>query len=964
MQKPTLAKIFLVAAAFAVCGVSAQAQSERQKESFDANWRFARFGLQADGSRKPEPGATNFRFSLTASSEESGHVAGDAMDNNPDTRWCANGAGAKQWLAIDLGGEFNVSRAEVQWEFPDLKYGFVVERSADGKTWAPLPGAAREIRIRTTALPDAKWASIREVKLFDAAGQEIRNTLQENGALTPSAVAFNDSGWRALSVPHDWGIEGPFRYDLDGNTGKLPWQGIGWYRKHFTVPAGDAGKRVIVAFDGAMANAQVWLNGQYVGTWPYGYQGFQFDLTDKIKFGGENVLAVRLDTELWGSRWYPGAGIYRNVWLIKTAPVHVGQWGVFVTTPKISTTSGEADLAVTVDNQGGAAAKASVQTAVYELGSDDAAGAKVAESAAAETEIAANSSATVNITAAVPQPKLWDVDAPNRYLARTTVSVDGRTTDVYDTPFGFRMIEFTHDHGFLLNGRRVEINGTCNHSDLGALGMAFNTSAMKREMEILRDMGCNALRTSHNPPAPEFLQLADKMGFLVMCEAFDCWEHGKTPNDYSRLYPAWHKKDLEAMVRHFRNHPSIILWSTGNEIAEQNGPKYQKELRGIIAAEDPTRPVSAGCNNPNAGVDGFQTAVDAFGLNYHTGQYGRLFDFPANKNLPFYGSETSSQISSRGEYFFGAQQQDFQMSSYDLQAVPWGCTPDVEFAALAQHPGFAGEFVWTGFDYLGEPTPYNSDASNLLNFSDPAERAKMEKELEALGKIRVPSRSSYFGIVDLAGFPKDRYYLYQAHWRPNLPMAHLVPQNWNWPARVGQVTPVFVYTSGDSAELFLNGHSLGKKTFGKLEYRLRWDDVKYAPGTLKVVAYKDGKEWATDVVKTTGTPVRLALSADRSAIADDGLDLAYVTVRVNDANGLMVPTANNEIKFSVAGPGEIVATDNGDATSFVPFQSHDRPAFNGLVLVIVRSKPGESGAITVRAASAGLAAASVTVRAQ
>jgi beta-galactosidase len=959
-------KLFTLAFLFALFGLPAKTVSPRLTESFNSDWRFARFGLQPDGTRLPEPGEPSSRFLLSASSEESGNAAEFAMDGDPSTRWCASDGSPDQWLAIDLGGEFTVSRAEVQWENPGLQYGFVIERSIDGKQWEPLSGTARKIRVRVTSLPAGKWASIREVKLFDAAGAEIRNTRAAIAAIAPSAVTFNDSQWRKLDVPHDWGIEGPFRYDLEGNTGKLPWKGIGWYRKYFTVSAADEGKRIAVVFEGAMANAQVWLNGQYVGGWPYGYQGFQLDLTDKIKFGAENVLAVRLDTEKWGSRWYPGAGIYRNVWLLKTEPVHISQWGVFVTTPKISEASGEADIAVTVDNPGGEVVKTSVNTEIFELGADDVIGQKVADSAAVQAEVPAGASKKIQLNSAVARPELWDLAAPNRYLARTTVSVGGNVVDVYDQPFGFRTIEFTHDDGFHLNGKRVQIQGTCNHSDLGALGMAFNTRAMERELQILKDMGCNALRTSHNPPAPEFLDLADKMGFVVMCEAFDCWAAGKRVNDYSRLYPQWRTNDLQAMVRHFRNHPSVVIWSTGNEVSEQDTLNPAKELRDIIHAEDPTRPVSAGVWD-GAAKSEFRLGVDVQGLNYCIDQYGKLLAYPGNEAKPFYASESSSCISSRGEYFFPPERgndsrANFQISSYDVDAPGWACTPDEEFSALDHNPGFAGEFVWTGFDYLGEPTPYNDDLSNLLNIhdKDPAKMAAMKKELAELGKIRCPSRSSYFGIVDLAGFPKDRYYLYQARWRPELQMAHILP-HWNWPDRIGQVTPVHVYTSGDSAELFLNGQSLGKKTRGQYDYRLRWDDVKYEPGTLKVVAYKEGKEWATDTVKTTGEPAKLVLSADCTAIAADGADLSYITVCVEDKSGLTVPTADNQIKFTIEGPGEIIATDNGDATSFVPFQSHERPAFNGLALAIVRSKKGESGIITVKAESGGLAGARVTL---
>ena len=941
---------------------AAEDASPRSRESFDRAWRFERFGPMPDGTTRPEPGAACWTFAVSASSQETdkGNPAEAAMDGNPDTRWCADGASPAQWLLVDLGKVQRIARADIAWEFEAEIYKSVTEASPDGKNWKPLPADARFVRVRTTAIAQKKYASIRELRLFDAGGKELKNE-HVAAAGAPSAAAFDDAAWRTLDVPHDWGNEGPFRANLDNNTGKLPWKGIGWYRKHFTVPASDAGRRVFIDFDGAMANAQVWLNGELVGGWPYGYNGFRLELTPQVKLGAENVLAVRLDTAHWGSRWYPGAGLYRDVWLVKTAPVHVGHWGVKLTTPDLTDARGTAKLAVTVDNQGAQPIAATLKTEIL-----DPEGKTVAESKPVELQLAAGASGQAELAAVVEKPRRWDLKTPVLYAERTTVSVGGKVSDVEDTPFGFRTIEFTPRDGFKLNGRRVELQGTCNHHDLGPLGSAFNTRAMERQLEILKEMGCNALRTSHNPPAPGLVELADRMGFVIELEAFDCWRGGKTANDYAKLFDAWHEKDLRAMVRHFYNHPSVVLWSIGNEIHEQSGPQLAKPLRDIVHAEDDTRPVTAGCNNSGAGRNGFQLAVDVFGLNYHTGEFGKLLAHPGNERVPMHSSESSSCISSRGEYFFpvkrGADSRvDFQVSSYDVDAPGWACPPDDEFAALDHTPAFMGEFVWTGFDYIGEPTPYNNDTSNLLNFSDPKQKAAMQKELDRLGKLEVPSASSYFGIVDLCGFKKDRFFLYQARWRPELPMAHLLP-HWNWPERAGQVTPVHVYTSGDEVELFLNGKSLGRQKKGPFEYRLCWNDVVYAPGELKAVAYRGGKKWAEDVVKTTGAAAQLLLAADRAKIRGDGQDLSYVTVTVADRDGLLVPRTHNLVKFEIEGPGEIVAVGNGDAASHEPNLAPQRKAFNGLCLAIVRAKPGASGAIRLKAVSEGLAGAETTVQ--
>ncbi len=758
------------------------------------------------------------------------------------------------------------------------------------------------------------------------------STKSEPAGLESADLA--DTSWRKLDLPHDWGIEGPFREDLPGNTGKLPWTGIGWYRKHFTVSSNDKEKHFFVDFDGAMSHAKVWLNGKYIGEWPYGYASFQLEMTPYIRFEGENVLAVRLDNPPNSSRWYPGGGLYRNVWLVRTAPVHVAHDGIFVTTPSVSKENAVVHVSTEINNQSDVPADVSILAEIL-----NAQGSNVVASTKELTLQVPGGSVRKNETdITVESPKLWDVTSPDLYILRTSLRQHGHVIDTRETTFGIRAFQFTPYNGLLLNGSRVQINGVCNHHDLGPLGTAVNVRALERQIALLKEMGCNAIRTSHNPPAPELLDLCDRMGMLVLDEAFDCWEQGKTPNDYSTLFKEWHEKDVRAFVRRDRNHPSVIFWSAGNEVREQQNGILVGRLRAIFRSEDPTRPVTSGCDNPDAGFDGFQDSVDVFGYNYKPHLYAKFW--AANPMKALYGSETSSCISSNGEYFFPVSNdkaqgaQNFQVSSYNLTAPPWATIPDVEFEGQDRNPSVAGEFVWTGFDYLGEPTPYGNDPT--------------------------PSRSSYFGIMDLCGFKKDRFYLYQARWRPDLPMAHLLP-HWNWPGRIGQVTPVHLYTSGDSAELFLNGRSLGRKAKKPYEYRLRWDDVRYEPGELRVVAYKAGRPWASDSMRTTGPAVALTLSADRATIKSAGQDLVYVTVSTVDTRGDRVPTAAHLVRFSISGAGSLAAAANGDPTSHDSFQLPQCKAFHGQCLLIVRSTESGKGPIRITAESDSLKGAVLVV---
>jgi len=775
---------------------------------------------------------------------------------------------------------------------------------------------------------------------------------------------YKDTKWRNLDLPHDWGIEGPFRDDLDNSTGLLPWKGIGWYRKEFKISKSDKGRNIYVDFDGAMANARIWLNGHLVGEWPYGYTSFRLNLTPYIKYGSKNIIAVRLDTENFDSRWYPGAGIYRNVWLVKTNLLHLDHWGIYLTTPEITTSNALVNLQLNLVNDGRTVSKVTVQTNIMNPQND-----LIAKSKKITASIPAMTSHKFRLGLKVKEPKLWDIENPVLYKAIVKVFSDEQLIDIKEFNFGIRSLEFDAFKGFLLNGKRVEIKGVCNHHDLGPLGAAFNTRAAERQLEILKEMGCNSIRTSHNPPAPELLDLCDKMGFLVQVEAFDAWQRGKKKKDYNLHFAAWHVEDLTAMIHRDRNHPSVFMWSIGNEVPDQGNPQLAMALANIVHLEDPTRPVTAGCNKGIAGFNGFQKALDVFGYNYNHRSYEKFFNDSTKNNLPFIASETSSCLSSRGEYYFpvknGSANKNlpgkgiFQMSSYDQQYPGWGVTPDSQFVKNVENPRNIGEYVWTGFDYIGEPTPYNSDITNLMNYKNPARRERLKKRLEMLGTQEIPSRSSYFGILDLCGFRKDRFYIYQAHWNSDLPMAHILP-HWNWPKRLGQNVPVHVYTSGDEAELFLNGKSLGKKKKNVNDYRLQWDDVIYSPGELRVKTWKNGIAWAEDIRQTTDKPVKIKLSADRRMLNSDIDDLSFITVDVVDKDNLLVPKSHNLVKFKIKGPGEIIAVGNGDATCHESFISNKHSVYNGKCLVIIRSLK-RSGTIKLLAESQGLKSAGIEI---
>jgi beta-galactosidase len=813
--------------------------------------------------------------------------------------------------------------------------------------------AAGEVRAQQVA--PIKISGARRVN-FDGNWRFHKGEAQ--GAENPG---FDDSQWRLLRLPHDWAIEGPFDEKLNPSTGALPISGTGWYRKSFLLPESAKGHVFTVMFDGAMSNSTVWLNGEELGGRPYGYSSFYFNLTPHLRFGSEsNVLAVRLMPEPNSSRWYPGAGIYRNVWLDVTAPVHVAEWGTYVTTPSVSSEKATIAVKAEIRNQQEQEARVVIRNRVI-----DRSGRVVAKSNDDSTEISPDATRTLSASLTISNPHRWDMDDPYLYTLLTEVLDGGRIIDKYSTPFGIRTIEFTPAKGFLLNGKVHKLHGVCLHHDLGALGAAVNRRAIERQLQILKGAGVNAIRTSHNPPAPELLELCDRMGLVVMDEAFDMWRIPKVKNDYSKYFDEWSERGLRDFARRDRNHPSVIIWSIGNEIPEQktaDGWKEAKRLTDLFHDEDPTRPTTTNMNDwADSLRNHFADQVDIKGFSYQPMHYEDTMK--EHPDWVVYGSETASCVSSRGEYHLPLlayeKPPSHQVNSYATVAPVWAYCPDVEFTYQDKLPNVPGEFVWTGFDYIGEPTPY--------------------WEWRSTHEGDWPARSSYFGFVDLAGFPKDRYYLYQSHWTTK-PMVHLVPQDWNLQGHEGETWPVFAYSNADEVELFLNGKSVGRKrrfgeTFelpvnakisqdGKFatKYRFVWQ-VPYQPGTLKAIAYSGGKQVAVQEVRTAGTPARIKLSADRRVIRADEDDLSYITVRIEDKNGNLCPNADNLVHFSVSGAGDIAGVDNGNAATTEPFHADHRKAFNGLALLILRSR-ATPGKIHVVATGDGLSEAALDIQSQ
>lgn len=739
------------------------------------------------------------------------------------------------------------------------------------------------------------------------------------------APDFNDSKWESVTVPHDWAIKGPFNKEIDkqtvaivqngeevatektGRTGALPYIGVGWYRNQFSNPNFSDEKKVILLFEGAMSEPEVFLNSKKIGSWNYGYSYFYFDITDHILADQQNSLAVKLTNRERSSRWYPGTGLYRNVRVIVKNKASIDQWGTFITTPFISSELAKVNVKT----------KVSGEHLILVTQIKDADGKVVATDT---TKTLYDNEFEQNI--AVSNPNLWSPETPYLYTSISQLYKGDVLKDEISTRFGIRKIKYEAEKGFSLNDSVIKFKGVCLHHDLGPIGTAINTSALRRQLTILKDMGANAIRSSHNMPSFEQLELCDEMGFLFLAESFDEWAKPKVENGYHLYFETDAEKDIVNLVQATRNHPSIVMWSSGNEVPDQwgsDGAKRAKWLQDIFHREDPTRPVTVGMDQVEATMaSGFGAVLDIPGLNYRVHLYEEAYKaFPQGLIL---GSETASTVSSRGIYKFPVveakmkQYDDLQSSSYDLEACSWSNIPDEDFVLQDDKPWVIGEFVWTGFDYLGEPTPYDD---------------------------MWPSRSSYFGINDLAGLPKDRYYLYRSRWNTKDETLHILP-HWNWEGREGEVTPVFVYTSYESAELFVNGKSMGvqKKNMSspKNRYRLMWMDVIYEPGTIKVVAFdSEGRPVAEKETHTAGKPYQLVLEADRTQLNADGKDLAFVTVSVVDKNGIPCPTATNQLNFNVTGAGTYRAAANGDATSLEMFHLPTMKLFSGKLVVLVQS---------------------------
>ncbi|HEX6767025.1 MAG TPA: glycoside hydrolase family 2 TIM barrel-domain containing protein, partial [Polyangiaceae bacterium] len=742
-------------------------------------------------------------------------------------------------------------------------------------------------------------------------------------------------------------IAGPYDFRGDPHTAKLPWRGEGWYRKRFTPPEKYARHRIYLDFDGVMAMPTVYVNGKQAGGWDYGYMSFRVDVTEFVELGKENVVAVHVDTRQHQSRWYPGAGIYRKVELVVVEPIHVARYGTFITTPAVDAERATVNVRTTVENYEPESRSIEIGTMLLDPGG------RVVGTKVSPLGVPGRSSFEIQQVFVVDKPIRWDIVSPRQYVAVTKVVFAKRVIDTTTTLFGIREFRFTPNDGFQLNGRRVDLHGVCLHHDQGPLGAAFFTRAMERQLEIMKDMGVNAIRTSHNPPAPELLELADRMGFVVWDEAFDKWDGtatlppGRSITDHGR-------KQLDVFVRRDRNHPSVVAWSVGNEVWDlenqklPNPPDLLRSMVSFVKALDTTRPVTLAHAVAGSADTPLDDSLDLGGWNYGARYEKSRQNRPL---LPLVYSESASAYSTRGYYDFPqpARKDDYpttlRISSYDRNSAPYSDIVDVEFARMDRDRYVAGEFVWTGFDYLGEPVPFVAEGWGHF---EPRKITKGEE-----------SRISSFGIVDLVGIPKDRFYLYRSHWAPEKTTIHIVP-HWTFPERVGKQVPVYVYTNGDSAELFVNGRSLGKKTKDpKAEnvldrYRLRWEDVIYAPGVVRAVAYRGKQRLGETSVRTAGAPAKLRLTPDRTRLDAKGDDLSYVLIESVDKDGTLAPLAMNEVKLTVTGPATIAGVGNGDHHFPAEFDSNDVALFYGKAMLIVRADEGRGGAIRVKAESTGL----------
>lgn len=758
------------------------------------------------------------------------------------------------------------------------------------------------------------------------------------------AKQFPDGKWRGLDLPHDWGVEGSFSksHPATFSGGALP-GGVGWYRKHFNVPAAFKGKYVAIDFDGIYRNSEVWINGHFLGKRPNGYIAFRYELSRWLRYGAENIIAVKVDNSKQpNSRWYSGSGIYRDVKLVVLNPVHIDHWGTSVLTPVVISEFAKVKLQVNVVSPSVNPQTVTLKNTVYDRDKNPVTVSEKVVTLPAGTT-------TVNEELEIEKPHLWSDTDPYLYAVETQLLINGKVADTYHTPLGIRTFVFEAERGFVLNGKEVKIKGVCNHHDLGALGTAFNVRAAERQLEILKAMGCNGIRTSHNPPASALLDLCDKMGFIVMDEAFDIWAKKKSDFDYHLDWAYWHKRDLQDQIKRDRNHPSVFIWSIGNEIMEQwgtgadtAGRKITRELAGIVRSLDGSRPVTAANNEVNSYNNLIQSgALDLIGYNYNHNKWKEFHQtYPGKKLI---ATETTSALQTRGHYDLPADSNiiwpaawdkklingnaDFSCSAYDNCYTPWGSSHEQTLQAFMFNPVVSGMYVWTGFDYLGEPTPYEW-----------------------------PARSSYFGIVDLAGFPKDVYYLYQSVWTDQ-PVLHLLP-HWNW--NKSQVVDVLAYYSqADEVELYLNGVSLGKKKKEGEALKVSWK-VKYQPGTLKVVSRKEGKTVLEKTMHTAGAAAKIILSADRSDLAADGKDLSFITVRITDKNGNTIPDADQPLSFKLAGDASIAGLDNGSPVSHESFKGNKHNAFNGLALVIIKAGYKKS-TVKLLAESPGLAPATIEI---